>query len=89
MPSHFSVLVPLCLSVAAQHIHDFVGHQLLDVFTGGLQILAGVKVRRMVIEILPNGSGHRQTQVGVNFDLTDRHRRGLAELVLRLSLIHI
>ena len=50
-----------CLAVAAQNVHDLVGHQLLDGLACGLQILPGVKVRRMQSEVLPDGGGHGQT----------------------------
>ena len=56
--------------------------QLLDVLTGGLQILPGVKVGGMLGKILADGAGHGQTQVGVNVDLAHGALGGQAQLLL-------
>ena len=44
--------VKLGLAVAAQHVHQLVAHQLLDVGTGGLQVLTGIKMIGMLVEVL-------------------------------------
>ena len=47
-----------------------------------LEILTGVKVRRMLCEILADGSGHGKTEVAVDINLADCHACGLAEHIL-------
>ena len=59
-----------------------MGHQLLDGLACGLQILPGVKVRRMQSEVLPDGGGHGQTQIGVDVDLAHGQGGSLAQLIL-------
>ena len=72
----------LCLAVAAQHVHDLVGDQLLDGGPGGLEVLAGVELVGVLVEELTDGAGHGQTQVGVDVDLTHRAPGGLTQLLL-------
>ena len=70
------------LAVAAQDVDQLVLDQLLDVGAGGLQILAGVKVVGMLVEVLTDGAGHGQAQIGVDVDLTHGHGSGLTQLLL-------
>ena len=54
----------------------------LDVGTGRLQVLTGVKVRGVLSEVLTNSAGHGQAQVGVDVDLADGQGGSLAQLIL-------
>jgi hypothetical protein len=49
------------LTITSKHIYNLVDVHLLHVLTGGLQILTGIEVVRMLSQILTNGSGHGQT----------------------------
>ena len=66
---HF-VFLNLGLAGAAQNVDQLVTNDFLDVGAGGLQVLTGVKVIGMLVEVLTNSAGQSQTQVGVNVDLT-------------------
>ena len=46
-----------------------MGDHGLDGGTGGLEVLAGVEIAGMLGEVLADGGGHGQTQVGVDVDL--------------------
>ena len=46
---------------AAQNVHQLVADDLLDVGAGGLQVLTGVEVIGMLVEVLTDGAGHCQT----------------------------
>ena len=54
----------------------------MDGLTGGLQILTGIEVIRMLSQILADRCSHSQTQVGVDVDLADGHGGSLPELIL-------
>ena len=69
--------------IAAQNVHDLMSHQLLDVCAGGLEVFAGIKFVRMLVEELSDGARHGQAQIRVDIDLAYGHAGGLAELVLR------
>ena len=56
-------------------------NDLLDVGTGGLQVLTGIEVIGMLVEVLTNSAGQCQTQVGVNVDLADRQSCSLTQLL--------
>ena len=76
------MLIALGLAVAAQNVDQLVLDHFLDGGAGGLQILAGVKLGRIVGEELTDSAGHSQTQIGVDVDLTNSHGSGLAQLLL-------
>ena len=59
-----------------------MANQLLDVGTGGLQVLPGVKLVGMGVEEFPDGAGHGQAEVGVDVDLADGQLSGVAQLIL-------
>ena len=61
----------LGLASAAQDIDQLVADQLLDVGASGLQVLTGIELVGMLGIELTDGSGHCQTQVGVDVDLAD------------------
>ena len=68
------------LVVAAEHFHDFVDVHLLHVLASGLQVLAGIEVAGLLVEVLADGSGHGQTAVAVNVNFADCALAGFAEL---------
>ena len=72
----------LGLACAAQDVDQLVADQFLDVGTGGLQVLTGVKLAGIVVEELTNSTGHSQTQVGVDVDLTYGQGSSLTQLLL-------
>ena len=51
----------LGLAGAAQDIDELVADQLLDVGTGGLQVLTGIELVGMLGKELTDGAGHGQT----------------------------
>ena len=73
----------LSFAVAAEDIDDLVSDHVLDSLTGGLEVLPGIEMIRMLREILADDSGHRQTNVRVNVDLADSAGSSLTELLLR------
>ena len=64
------VAFKLGLACATQDVDQLVTHDLLDVGTSGLQVLTGIEVIGMLVEVLTDGTGHSKTQVGV--DVEDR-----------------
>jgi hypothetical protein len=54
---------------AAEDIAHLVAHQFLDARAGGAEILAGIKLLRVLEKALADGGRHGQAQVGVNVDL--------------------
>ena len=69
--------------ITAQNVHDLVSNHGLDGSTGGLQILTGIEVAGMLIEVLTDGGSHGQTQVRVDVDLADGQLGSVAQLLLR------
>lgn len=70
-------------AVAAEHVNDLMGNHVLDGLTGGLEVLTGIEVIRMLRKVLTDDSSHSQTDVGVNVDLADSAAGGLTELLFR------
>ena len=50
-----------------------MSNHVLDSDASGLEILTGVKVIGMSIEILTDAASHSKTKVGVDIDLADSH----------------
>ena len=73
----------LSLAGAAQNIHQLVANDLLDVGAGGFQVLTGVEMIGMLVEVLTNGAGHGQAQVRVDVDLADGELSHMTQLLLR------
>ena len=59
-----------------------MANQLFDVCTSRLQIFSGVELVGMLVEELTDGTGHSQTEVRVDVDLTNSGSGSLAELLL-------
>ncbi len=70
-------------AVAAEHVNDLMSDHVLDGLTGGLEVLTGIEVIRMLRKVLTDDSSHCQTDVGVNIDLADSAAGGLTELLFR------
>lgn len=68
--------------VAAQYIDELMGNHGLDGILAGLQILTGVKVIGMLVEVAADAGSHGKTQVGVDIDLANGHAGGGTELFL-------
>lgn len=64
-------------------MHDLVSHHIFDGLTGGFQILAGIKVIRMLREVFADIAGHSQTDIGVDIDLTYCKLSCLTKLLFR------
>ena len=71
----------LGLAGAAEDVAQLVADELLDVGTGGLQVLTRVELVGMLVEELTDGAGHGKTQVGVDVDLADGQFRCMTELL--------
>ena len=78
----FDLLSRSGLASAAQNVDQLVADHFLDVGTSGLQVLTGVEVIGMLLEVLTDSAGHCQTQVGVDVDLADRQLSSLTQLGL-------
>ena len=72
----------LRLTVATQHIHQLVAYQFLNVGTGGLQVLAGVKLIGVLGVELTDGTSHSQAQVGIDINLAHGALGCLSKLLL-------
>ena len=58
MPQDGICKTQLCLAGAAENVYELVLYDLLDVGAGGLEVLTGVKVIRMLAEVLADAAGH-------------------------------
>ncbi len=68
--------------VRAQNVDDLVLDHVLDGGAAGTEVVAGVKCAGLLAEGAANGGGHGHADVGVDVDLADGQRGGLAELLL-------
>ena len=73
----------LRFAVTTEYVDNFVFYDLFDIFTSGFEILSGIEVIGMLVEILTDCSGHSKAQVRVNINLTNRTLSSLAELFFR------
>ena len=64
----------------AEHVDDLVLDHFLHVGAGIAEVLARVKVRRILGEVFSDGGREGDAQVGVDVDLADGKRGGLFEL---------
>ena len=78
----FSKDLGLGLAGAAQDVDQLVADQLLDVGTGGRQVVTGIELVGMLSKELTDSAGHCQSQVGVNVDLADCQLSSAAQLLL-------
>ena len=62
---------------------DLVGDHILDGLSRGFQVRAGVEGFGMFHQILADGGGHGQTDVGIHIDLAHAHAGSLAQHVFR------
>ena len=60
-----------------------MSNHILNSLTGGLQILTGIEVIRMLCEVLTDVTGHGKTDIGVDIDLTYGKLSCLTELLFR------
>ena len=73
----YNVIVGRLQSVGAvQHVAHLVGNHVLDSLTSGLQVLTRIEIAGVFYEVLADGSGHSQTQVGVDIDLANAEFAG-------------
>ena len=70
-------------SVTAEDINDLMSDHVLDRLAGGLEILPGIEMIRMLREVLADHGSHCKTDIGVNVDLADSTAGRLAELFFR------
>ena len=71
----------LQLVVAAQHLYNLVAVHLLHVLASGLQILAGIEITGLLVEVLADSCSHSQAAVAVNVNLANCTLAGLTELL--------
>jgi len=69
------------LVITAKYFHNLVDVHLLHVLASGLQVLTGIEIAGLLVEVLADGSGHSQTAVAVDVDLADCALAGFAELL--------
>ena len=69
-------------TVAAENINDLMGHHIMHSLTGGLQILTGIEMIRMLSKVLTDDSGHCKTDIRVDVDLANCAACSLTELLL-------
>ena len=79
----FIYFVKLCFARAAEDVSELVADDLLDIRTGGLQILARIELVGMLVEELADRAGHSETEIGVDIDLANGKLRRVTELLLR------
>ena len=60
-----------------------MSYHVLNGLTSGLQVLAGIKMIRMLSEVLTDVTGHCKTDIGVDIDLTYGQLSCLTELLFR------
>lgn len=72
--------------IAAQHVADLVLNQLLDGFSGRLQILSGIEVTGVFSKVFSDAGCHGQAQVGVDIDLANCHGSSFSQHVFRYAL---
>ena len=62
----FSIVLCSGFAVAAQHMHHLMGNHFLDGGAGRREVLARVKMIRMLHKILAQAGRHGQAQIGVD-----------------------
>ena len=72
----------LKLVVATKNLNDLVNIHLLHVLASGLQILTGIEVAGILVEVLADSSSHSQTRVRVDVNLANSALRSLTQLLL-------
>lgn len=85
---HFDLLNRYSLqSVAAvEYVTHFVSYHVLDSLTCGFQVLARIEVARVFYQVLTDGSGHCQAQVGIDVDFANTEFACLQQHVFRYAL---
>lgn len=79
-------LARLGFAVAAEHIHQFVLHDLFNRFSCRSEILTRIEVRRIESKVLADCRGDCKSEVGVDVDLADCHRCRFAEHIFGNAL---
>ena len=74
--------IRLCLAFAAKNCMNLMCNHILNGSTCRCKVLTGVKVRRVIVEILADCAGHCKTDVRINVDLADSTSGGLSQLFL-------
>ena len=83
----YNVIVGRLQSVGAvQHVAHLVGNHVLDSLTSGLQVLTRIEIAGVFYEVLADGSGHSQTQVGIDIDLANAEFAGAQQHIFRNAL---
>ena len=83
----YNVIVGRLQSVGAvQHVAHLVGNHVLDSLTSGLQVLTRIEIAGVFYEVLADGSGHSQTQVGVDINLANAEFAGAQQHIFRNAL---
>ncbi len=62
---------------------NLVGDELFDIVAPRSDVLAGIKMFGMSLEVFADTSGHSEAEVGVDVNFADSGLRGFAELVFR------
>ena len=59
-----------------------MANHLFDGSAGGLEILTGIEVRGVLIEVFADGAGHCKAEIAVDINLADCHACRFAEHIL-------
>ena len=81
-----SVMKKLNFVVASEHVQDFVLYHLLYRLAGGGEVLSGVEMGGIVVEILSYRCGARQSYVAVYVDFAYGGHGGFSEHLLGYAL---
>ena len=73
------VFAELCFACATQNVDEFVADAFLNRRSCGPEILTGIEVRRIVIEMFADSGGCCHTKVAVDVDFANSHTCGFAK----------
>ena len=69
-----------------KYVFNFVLYHVFNGFTSWLEVLPGIKIGRMCLQVLTDGSRHGEAQVGININFADTLFAGLEQHMFRNAL---
>ena len=81
LPWRDSRFKPMRLQTVAaiKYVFNFVLYHVFNGFASWLEVLPGIKISRMCLQMFTNGSRHGETQVCINIDFADPLFAGLEQ----------